>query len=214
MSDALAVCAAVVSADGQVLFGPRSQRIADSPSRPAQACYHVLPSGHPEPPQGLFEGLLMELQEEADINAEELTEAHLTGLIRALPSGKPELTFLLKTDLTLAEIRARSPRDAWEFTALEGFEWSPRGVRLWLEQHIEDAVLCDAVHPAGGIFRNAALLPRTHRFKHRGLGLWCCAVNFICKTYLSKDWTFLESKFSLPSWSVDDNIGSNNICRH
>ena len=98
MSDALAVCAAVVSADGQVLFGPRSQRIADSPSRPAQACYHVLPSGHPEPPQGLFEGLLMELQEEADINAEELTEAHLTGLIRALPSGKPELTFLLKTD--------------------------------------------------------------------------------------------------------------------
>ena len=143
MSDALAVCATLVTGDRRVLFGARSPRIADGPRAGAGGHvprYHVLPSGHPEPPHGLFEGLLKELEEETAVTPAELTASHLTGLIRALPSGKPELTFLLETELTFEEIRARSPADAWEFTSLESFPWTARDAEAWLRDHREDAV--------------------------------------------------------------------------
>ncbi|MFT5291245.1 MAG: hypothetical protein ACI8QS_000545 [Planctomycetota bacterium] len=138
MSDALAVCAVLVTGDGFAVYGPRSSRIADLATD--QKYFHVLPSGHPEPPQGIVDGLFTELQEEAGVHRGEVQRALLTGLIRAQPSGKPELTFLLETRATLADIRSRSARDAWEFDSIEGFPWTQIGAREWLTKHRRDAV--------------------------------------------------------------------------
>lgn len=136
MSDALAVCAVLVTSDARVLFGERPA--AGSPEAPT-AAVHVLPSGHPEPPADPTAGLLAELEEETGVLPGELDSIRLTGLVRARPSGKPELTYRLHTRLALDEVLARRPRDVWEFQRLDSFPWTAAGAAAWCRDHARSA---------------------------------------------------------------------------
>lgn len=136
MSDALAASLVLVTADGRVPWGRRSRRILD-----ARACaYHVLPSGHPEPPGSLVAGLLDEAREETGVEPGELFDLCCTGLLRSSASGKPELTFRARTSVTFDAMLARERAGAWEFDELYTLPWRAADVARWLVLHRDDAV--------------------------------------------------------------------------
>ena len=120
MADALAVCGALVTGDGQVLVCRRSTATAEGAGQ-----LHVVPAGHLELGASPSRGLLAELEEEAGLVSDELTAFRWCGLMRVTRSGKPELLAWLSTALTLDEVLARPRRDGWEFETLFGVEWQP-----------------------------------------------------------------------------------------
>jgi 8-oxo-dGTP pyrophosphatase MutT (NUDIX family) len=135
MSDALAVCAVLVTEDGRVPWGRRSRRIIES-----RSSFHLLPSGHPEPPRSVVEGLFDELEEETGVRPEEIREVRCTGLVSSTRTGKSELTFLMSTSVAYAEIFERERAGAWEFEECYPLPWNASSARSWLVEHRDDAV--------------------------------------------------------------------------
>lgn len=133
MSDALGVCAALVTSDERVLLGRRAARLDDRPG-----ALHVVPAGHPHPPDAPWAGLLAELDEELGIAPGEVVAARCTGVLRALPTGKPELVYALRVRLDAASILARSRVDAWEHAAIDARAWNERDVRALLVDERDD----------------------------------------------------------------------------
>lgn len=127
MSDALGVCAALVTRDERVLLGRRAAELDDRPG-----ALHVVPAGHPHPPDDPWTGLVAELDEELAIAPDEIVSARCTGVLRALPTGKPELVYALRVGLDAAEILARPRADAWEHVAIEARAWTAHDVRALL----------------------------------------------------------------------------------
>lgn len=127
MSDALGVCAALVTSDERVLLGRRAAGLDDRPG-----ALHVVPAGHPHPPDDPWTGLLAELDEELAIAPREVVAARCTGVLRALPTGKPELVYALRVGLAAAAVLARPRTDAWEHVAIEARAWTASDVRKLL----------------------------------------------------------------------------------
>lgn len=137
MADAIGVSGVLRTADGFVLVGRRSGRTHEAPG-----AFHVIPSGHPHPPQTVAEAIGAELHEELGLHPDRLDEAHVTGVIRALPSGKPEVTTMLTTSLTATEVRAawEEADERWEFDELVGIPWAPGAVAEWMTDHARSCV--------------------------------------------------------------------------
>jgi 8-oxo-dGTP pyrophosphatase MutT (NUDIX family) len=132
MADALGVSGLLVTADRRIVIGRRSGRTHE-----AVGAFHVAPSGHPHPPQTVAQAFHAELEEELGVRPQNVRRSRLTGLIRARPSGKPELTARLDVDLEaeLVVERWSSAIEKWEFESLEIVDWTARSVTAWLAQH-------------------------------------------------------------------------------
>lgn len=129
MADALGVSGLVVTADNRIVVGRRSARTHE-----AVGAFHVAPSGHPHPPQTIPEAFAAELLEELGVRDSEVRRGRLTGLIRAVPTGKPELTARLDLRIDAEEVIERSTTavEGWEFENLELVEWRSTTVAEWL----------------------------------------------------------------------------------
>lgn len=104
LANALAVCAAVHTADGRLVIGKRSQRVMEHPGR-----WHV-PGGNVDPDSHVRAGVVdvfcaarAEIHEELGC-AEDRVSLTCLGLIRPLDSLKPELLFLADVRHTGAEL--------------------------------------------------------------------------------------------------------------
>jgi len=106
--------------------------------------WHVVPGGHPQPPQSLFDGLLDELLDEAGIGRTRVRSALCTGFLRAAGTEKPEVTFLLKIDASFAEIIHRRSKESWEFERYHAIPWEPRQIEDWLTSR--NHAIADAGH--------------------------------------------------------------------
>ena len=136
MSNALAVSAVTVTVDGHVVTHLRSEAVGNYVNM-----RHVVPSGHPHPPQTLTEAIGAELEDELGAQVPEvLGQMIATGLIVNKENGKPELTFLLHLDSSYQQILSRSPVDSWEYRRLESLEWTPQSVEAWLCRYRKDSV--------------------------------------------------------------------------
>lgn len=129
MSDALGISAVLRTRDHFIVVGVRSRRTHE-----AAGSVHVLPSGHPHPPQSIAEAFHAELSEEVGLDPNHLVDARVTGVVRALPSGKPELTARLVAEVDAAEISRRSSRaqERWEYEELRFVRWEPQEITTWL----------------------------------------------------------------------------------
>ncbi|MEE9394407.1 MAG: NUDIX domain-containing protein [Planctomycetota bacterium] len=135
MADALAVCALTTTVDGYAVWGRRAAAIPEGAGR-----WHVVPAGHPEPPQSMAEALFAELDEELGVAADEVEEATFTGIVRSLPTLKPELTARLRLKLTWDEFEARPAKDAWESEQLVGIKWNAEAVAELLVEECGHAI--------------------------------------------------------------------------
>jgi hypothetical protein len=133
MSDPLGVSAVVRTADSVVLVGRRSGRPHDAPG-----ALHVVPSGHPHPPQSVGAALETELRDELGLAMQEISDASITGVLRAQPSGKPEVTarFVATLDSDHVLERWEQAEERWEYEVIETVPWEPDVVADWLVQHI------------------------------------------------------------------------------
>lgn len=138
MSDALAVSAVTQTADGLLVIERRSDKVAERPG-----FFHVKPSGHPQPPEGLTQGVLTELEEELGVSPSEVTGLVCTGLVRDAASYKPELTYALRIRATSGEVLRRTKADAWESSELLFISPSRDALADWLARNR------DATVPAG-----------------------------------------------------------------
>ena len=132
MSDALAISAAVVTSDRFIFWGRRSRATADGRSD-----YHILPSGHPQPPESIVDSLYQELVAETGITRNEVMCAICTGLIRTLWNGKPELTFHLESSVPFKNALERPRSESWEFDQISGIAWAPEKVSEWLQEYVQ-----------------------------------------------------------------------------
>lgn len=132
MADPIGVSAVLRTADGAVIYGRRSGRTHDSPG-----AYHVLPSGHPHPPETVAEAIGNELVGEVGIELADVVEASVTGVVRSAGTGKPEITMVLSTGLTSDDLWARRADavERWEFAEVLTLLWEPDSVTGWLRDH-------------------------------------------------------------------------------
>ena len=117
----LALCAALSSADGQLLLQERSAKVAEG-----AGLLHV-PGGHLEPPRhrghgqsAAWRAMGEELREELNLEAADLDEGRLLGLGENTENGKPELLFRFHCRLSADQIRRRASgaEDAYEYRDL------------------------------------------------------------------------------------------------
>jgi hypothetical protein len=108
LADPLAVCAALVSADGWLPVMRRGEQVAEYPG-----FYHVV-GGHPTPAHddgvggvSPFLALHEEIAEETGLAPGEIAELVCLGLIRNRATAKPELVFEARLALDRAAIEAR-----------------------------------------------------------------------------------------------------------
>lgn len=137
MADAIGVSGVVRTADDRTFVGRRSGRTHEAPG-----AFHVAPSGHPHPPQTVGESLLAELRDELGLDPGQLDRTVVTGVVRALPGGKPEITALLTTPLAATDVLTswETAVERWEFDELVPVRWTPDDVGDWLADHAETCV--------------------------------------------------------------------------
>jgi 8-oxo-dGTP pyrophosphatase MutT (NUDIX family) len=121
VSRPLALCAAVITDDDQLVIQERSSLVAEG-----AGLIHV-PGGHLDPDEHRLHGtpdptsaMLAELEEELTLTPAQLTSGRLLGLIENLANGKPELLYSWRATLSAADLLARSPvaRDHFEYSRL------------------------------------------------------------------------------------------------
>ena len=117
----LALCAALVTADGRLVVQHRSDRVAEGAGH-----IHV-PGGHLNPDLHLRGGrphptvaMRTELEEELSLGADDLEDGRLIGFIESAETGKPELLYRWRTILSAdrVEERAREATDRFEARSL------------------------------------------------------------------------------------------------
>lgn len=111
-ADPLGVSAALCSADGLLLVGRRSPKVAYHPGR----VHPFAGSLDPADAGDLFGALRRELAEELNLRPGEITGERLLGLIEDPALRHPEAVLACRTTLTAAEVRARL--DATEHDAM------------------------------------------------------------------------------------------------
>lgn len=99
--------------EGRVVMERRSQQVAQRPG-----WRHVKPSGHIHPPQTPYQAYLAELEEELGIQEHELREPRFLGLVRSLTANCICVIYRAETSLSMKELTARKPVDAWEADSL------------------------------------------------------------------------------------------------
>ena len=134
-SDPIGISVVVKTQDNKSLVGRRSGRVHDRPNS-----MHVIPAGHVHPPESFEKGLLQELYEELDVSTVASNMIRVTGLLRSLTNGKPELTFRIEltehTALQLIESQANAC-DSWEFEEVWSVDWTSETLSRYLIEQQE-----------------------------------------------------------------------------
>ena len=111
LGNALALCSVVETNDGYILY-ERRQKVAVHSGR-----FHVIAGffeqrdtdaqGQPDP----FAAMRREIREETGIQADDIVEQYCLGSVYDLSSPHGELCFLTRLNISLAEVRTRTPED-------------------------------------------------------------------------------------------------------
>jgi hypothetical protein len=103
LANPLGLSAALISSDGYLLLGRRSERVAYYPKRvhPFAGCLE------PQEKLDVFAGILRELNEELSLTERDLEELACIGVARDLALRQPELVFTAKSKLDRAQIESR-----------------------------------------------------------------------------------------------------------
>jgi 8-oxo-dGTP pyrophosphatase MutT (NUDIX family) len=137
VSRPLAVCAAVLTADGALVVAERGQALAEGAGLLHVCGGHVEPERHwragaPNP----LVAMQAELEEEFGLSAAELADGRLLGLVESA-AGKPELIWSFRVALDRAALAARAAAasDAREAAALRFPSAAPAALAAWREPH-------------------------------------------------------------------------------
>ena len=132
---AVALCAALLTGDGQLLIQRRSGEVAEG-----AGMFHV-PGGHLDPERhrvpgepAVWRAMREELREELSLQAEDMDGGTLLGFGENLENGKPELLFRFHCRLSASELRTRaadSP-DAYEYSELLFIPAAADSLAAWL----------------------------------------------------------------------------------
>lgn len=124
-----AVCCVMECPEGFVIE-QRSAQVAALPGM-----WHIAPSGSLQPPQGPWETLLAEAQEELGLEAFEVEDARCVGMLYGERSGVYQLSCSARTPVAFAEMMARRRSGSWE---QDGFVLAPvcsQELPVWLALH-------------------------------------------------------------------------------
>lgn len=109
MANPVGTSVALVSADGQLVFGRRSAAVALYPGF-AHPFGGTMEPTIDDAPVDLLEEIRRELREEAGISRHDLTDLRIIALIEDLHLRQPELVYAARTSLTASEIAERLDR--------------------------------------------------------------------------------------------------------
>jgi len=139
LADPLGVSAAITTADGFLLLGRRSARVAQYPER-----LHPV-GGTVEPVEGdrvpdPFQSMLNEFVEETAIGLDSVRDITLLGLVRDKNTVQPELIFDLSVNVDAAAVRqgAATAVDAEEHTEIVPVRAHPAAVVTFLQQNFSE----------------------------------------------------------------------------
>lgn len=127
MANLLGVSVCLETSDGMIVLEDRSPRVATY-----SGFYHVKPSGHPPAPHDLTSAIMQQAKGELALEKQELALLACSGLIRALPERKPEVTFIGQTPVSSHELQERVSRRQWETERLFFLECDPDILRKFL----------------------------------------------------------------------------------
>lgn len=127
-ADALGLATVLECPDG-VVVEKRSQQVAE-----AAGLLHVKPSGHAHPPQGLKEAVLEEAEAELGLAAEEVQDLRCLGHVRVAGTDKVIVIYRARTDVPLAEMRARARSEEWESERLDALPLDPEALARQLAE--------------------------------------------------------------------------------
>ena len=135
MADPLGVSAAAVTADGYLLLGLRSQKVACYPGRihPISGTVAPVAGRGPDP----FAAILYELSQEAQIPAQKVPGPLCLGMVRDKKIVQPELVFELAVETDLQPLWRELPQavEAHEHTQIIPLRDHPANVVGFLENH-------------------------------------------------------------------------------
>ncbi len=132
LGNGIAVCSVVETNDGYILY-ERRQKVAVHSGR-----FHVIAGffernhdidrqGRPDP----FAAIRREIREETGIQADDIVEQYCLGSVYDLSSPHAELCFLTRLNISLAEVRARTPEDQ-EIQQLLALPVTPENLREFI----------------------------------------------------------------------------------
>lgn len=136
LANPLGVSAAVVTADGFILMGKRSERVVYHAGRIHPVGGMVEPADADAPPDP-FATILAELGEETGVAADQAGPTVLLGMVRDKHIVQPELVFEIHVTLSAAQVRqaAASAIDAEEHAELIAIRNHPSAVVSYMEQN-------------------------------------------------------------------------------
>jgi hypothetical protein len=137
LADALGVSAAVVSADGFLVLGRRSKKVAYHGGRihPIGGIVEPAEAGQPAPHPA--ETMTNELREELCITPEQIDAIECIALVRDKHIVQPELVFDVTVSADVAEMitGAREAKDSMEHAEIVPVRHHPASVVTFMENH-------------------------------------------------------------------------------
>ena len=173
LGDALGVSASLMTADGFLLLGRRSQQVFYHAGRIHPIGGVVEPSKEPGTPPCPFRSMIGELTEETGLEPSRVRETVCLGMVRDKHIVQPELIFDVAVDADVAELRrgAQNARDRMEHVELLHVRNHPSSVIAFIEANTEDLT---------GIALASLLL---HGLRHWGTGWFATARGYLRSMY-------------------------------
>ncbi|MFW6061273.1 MAG: NUDIX domain-containing protein [Planctomycetota bacterium] len=152
LANALGVSAAVVTGDGFVLLGRRSEKVAYHGGRIHPLGGMLEPTDQDHEPPRPFDAVVRELQEETGLKEDSIRDAICLGLVRDKHIVQPELIFDIEVAADVAALRAGldAAADSMEHVEVVPVRNCPSAVVNFIEAHTEDltpvALACLLLH--------------------------------------------------------------------
>lgn len=128
-ANAVGTSAIVITKDGGLLMGRRSNRVAYHAGYLHTIGGMLEKEDRVDDEYEAFAAIKREIREELKLTDDEITEVQCTGLVRDVQIMQPELIFDARVNLTLADIRSRFNADTdEEHTALEAVRDDPEAI--------------------------------------------------------------------------------------
>jgi 8-oxo-dGTP pyrophosphatase MutT (NUDIX family) len=136
LADPLGVSSALITDDGFILLGRRSERVMQYGGRIHPIGGIVEPPDKPGDPPDPFDAMLAEVLEEIRVPSENVRDFTLLGLVRDKNTVQPELIFDMRLDMEAATVcrSAVSAIDADEHTEIIPVRDHPAAVVTFLQQ--------------------------------------------------------------------------------
>ena len=138
LANPLGVSAAVVSNDGYVLLGQRSQKVFLNAGMIHPVGGTVTPPKTPDQTPSPFDSMTKELTEELGLNSETITRNVCLGMVRAKPIVQPEMVFEVRLNANVGAIRAAATdaTDGFEHDELVAIRNDPAAMVTYIEKNV------------------------------------------------------------------------------